>query len=103
MTSLARSADNGDPPLDLSLNVVEKKNVSMVALKREEADRKKMLRRAEQEADMLADFVRLADYIAVQALVQLVESTMQVFLLELQKPRKQGMNTTHPGRSFIRR
>ena len=95
VTTLARSTDNGEAPLDLTLaSMTEKKNMSMVALKKEEADRRKMLRRAEQEADMLSDFIRLADYVAVESLVQLIINTMEDFKEELHKPRKQGLFET---------
>ena len=73
VTSLARSADGGDSPLDLLAlgSGHDQKNKSMVALKQEEADRRNMLRRAEQERRMRADFVRLAAYVAGESLVNL--------------------------------
>lgn len=59
---------------------------SIVAVKQEQAERKKMLMRAEQEAAMLPDFIRLIDYIGVETLVELVVTTTHDFLLELLKP-----------------
>lgn len=43
---------------------------------------------------MLGDFVRLADYVAVEALVSLAVRTNEVFLAELLKPRKAGLFET---------
>ena len=54
-------------------------------------ERKKLLRRASEEAAMLADFIRLADYVTVSALVQLTVRTLNDFYAELLKPRKTGL------------
>ena len=43
---------------------------------------------------MLGDFVRLADYIAVEALVSLTIKTNENLLAELLKPRKAGLFET---------
>lgn len=68
---------------------------SIVAIKQEQAERKKMLMRAEQEAAMLPDFIRLIDYIGVETLVELVTTTTNDFLLELLKPHlRAGMFET---------
>lgn len=43
---------------------------------------------------MLGDFIRLTDYVAVEALVNLTVRTSEVFLAELLKPRKAGLLET---------
>ena len=43
---------------------------------------------------MLGDFIRLTDYVAVEALVNLTIRTNQAFLSELLKPRKAGLFET---------
>lgn len=43
---------------------------------------------------MLGDFIRLADYVAVEALVNLTVRTNEMFLTELLKPRKAGLFET---------
>lgn len=43
---------------------------------------------------MLGDFIRLTDYVAVEALVNLTVRTNQTFLSELLKPRKAGLFET---------
>jgi len=59
---------------------------SIAAVKQEQAERKKMLMRANQEAAMLPDFIRLVDYVGVEMLVELVINTTNDFLLDLLKP-----------------
>ena len=39
------------------------KSKSMFAMKQEELERRRNLKKAEEEADLLGDFIRLADYI----------------------------------------
>lgn len=43
---------------------------------------------------MLGDFIRLTDYVTVEALVNLTVRTNEVFLAELLKPRKAGLFET---------
>lgn len=43
---------------------------------------------------MLGDFIRLTDYVAVEALVNLTVRTNEIFLTELLKPRKAGLFET---------
>lgn len=43
---------------------------------------------------MLGDFIRLTDYVAVEALVNLTVRTNEVFLAELLRPRKAGLFET---------
>ncbi len=65
-----------------------------VALKEEQAERARRLRRAAMEEEMLGDFVRLVDYMTVENLVLITLNTNQEFLETLQQPRKQGIFLT---------
>jgi dynein heavy chain len=67
---------------------IAKKNQSMVSIRLESAAQKEMVNRAEQEAGMIADFIRLVDYICVESLVSLAVESHATFLSELQNPRK---------------
>lgn len=69
-------------------------NRSLVAIKQEQAEKKKMLQRAEHEAAMLPGFIRLVDYIAVESLVELAINTNKELLAELAKGRKAGLFET---------
>ena len=70
------------------------KNRSLVAIKEEQAEKARLLQRAEHEAAMLPDFIRLVDYIAVESLVELAINTNKDLLAELTKPRKAGLFET---------
>jgi dynein heavy chain len=98
VSNLAKSTDNYEALFDGrggGLSIQYEKCKSMVSAKQEQADRKRMLRRAAQEARMLVDFIRLSDYIAFENLVQLTIQTNNDFLQELQKyPRKTGLFET---------
>jgi dynein heavy chain len=96
VANLARAKEGGDSPLDLALNskLVSSSHKSIVAIKQEETERKKLLRRASEEAAMLKDFIRLADYVGVGSLVQLTVRTLADFYAELLKPRKAGLFET---------
>jgi hypothetical protein len=50
------------------------KNKSMVAIKAEQANRKRILKRASQENAMLADFIRAVDYLVVECLTEKVRT-----------------------------
>ena len=50
----------------------------------------RQLARAARECDLLPEFVRLADYVSVEALVELIVKTWAGFLAELLKPRRQS-------------
>jgi hypothetical protein len=67
---------------------IAKNNKSMVSIRLELAAQKDMVNRAEQEAGMIADFIRLVDYICVESLVSLAVESHATFLSELQNPRK---------------
>ena len=75
-------------------NTSANKFKSMTALKEEQAEKKRQLQRAEQEIAMLPDFIRLVDYMEVEALVSLVINTSGDFLLDLLKHRKNGLFET---------
>jgi hypothetical protein len=71
------------------------KSKSLVFIKQEQADRKRLQQRAATEREMLPSFIRLADYIMVESLVQLTVLTSYDFLNELLKtPRKTGLLET---------
>jgi hypothetical protein len=74
---------------------IAKKNKSMVSIRLELAAQKDMVNRAEQEAGMIADFIRLVDYICVESLVSLAVESHATFLSELQNPRK-VLKNRHP-------
>ena len=63
---------------------------SMAAAKDQEHKRRAALKRAFHEKAMLPDFVRLADYVAVEALVELAVASWASFAAELAKPRRQS-------------
>jgi len=63
---------------------------SMAALREQEVERHAKLRRAAHECHLLPEFVRLADYVAVEALVELLIKTWAGFLAELLRPRRQS-------------
>eukprot|EP00741_Cyanophora_paradoxa_P024436 tig00022075_g23593.t1 len=73
------------------------KSKSMVAVKQEQAARMKALKQAIAEAQMLGDFVRLADYMSVESLSLLTLTTMDKFLNILEVPRKTGLFFTTVG------
>lgn len=76
-------------------NPREMKTKSLVALKEERADRIRKLKTAMQEASMLGDFIRLADYMSVENLVSMCIHSHQDLLEELLKTaRKNGMFET---------
>jgi len=67
---------------------------SMVAVKKERADRLRQLKHANLEADMLGDFIRLVDYIEVEHLVLRATSTTVQFLHLLLTSTKALFQTT---------
>eukprot|EP00752_Nemacystus_decipiens_P017827 g15983.t1 len=94
VTGLPKAAEVAESPLDKMFGGAGDKGKSLVALKEEAAERRRMLQRASQEAGMLGDFIRLTDYVAVEALVNLTVRTNEMFLTELLKPRKAGLFET---------
>jgi dynein heavy chain len=76
------------------LNTVNEKTKSMQQIKKEEQDSKALVKRSENEARMLVDFIRLMDYMVVSHLVVHVLNTVDRFLIELLKIRKVGLFQT---------
>lgn len=73
----------------------QEKTKSIVAVKSEQLERKKLFKRAAEEATMISDLIRLIDYIAVESLVILAVQSCREFLQELNKtPRKTGIFET---------
>ena len=84
----ARQAKSREEALaqDLSLALQAKADV--------EQDSKALVKRSENEARMLVDFIRLMDYMVVSHLVEHVLNAVDSFLLELLKVRKVGLFQT---------
>ncbi|GMH64114.1 hypothetical protein TrST_g1151 [Triparma strigata] len=95
VANLASSVDKDDGN-DGAANLFAavEKNKSMVALKAEMADRRRILKRAEQEAGMLADFIRSVDYLIVECLAEKAIDTTDWFLGSLNQKRKNGLFET---------
>jgi len=66
----------------------------MHTIKRERAERIRLLKHAIQEANMLGDFIRLVDYMEVEHLTQIATTASAEFLRELQTQRKAFFWTT---------
>lgn len=64
------------------------KDRSMVAIKQEKIDRARAYMRAMEEAARLGDFVRLVDYLLVEAMVERVINSTDETLAVLQAPRQ---------------
>ncbi|RHY05497.1 hypothetical protein DYB25_001425 [Aphanomyces astaci] len=95
VNNLARQAHQNDDLNDLSVSVHADKTKSIVAAKHEQIQRRKLLKRAAEEASMLCDFIRLIDYITTENLVLLAVASCREFLAELSKtPRKTGLFET---------
>jgi len=54
-------------------------------MKQEELERRRNLKKAEEEADLLGDFIRLADHILVENLVLLAIDNVREFFLLLKE------------------
>ncbi|OQR86425.1 dynein heavy chain [Achlya hypogyna] len=95
VNNLARQAHHNDDLNDLAASVHADKTKSIVAAKTEQQERRKLLKRAAEEAAMLCDFIRLIDYITTENLVLLAVQSCREFLAELSKsPRKTGLFET---------
>ena len=66
------------------------KNKSMFAMRQEHLERQRALRKAEEEAQMLGEFIRLADYILVENLVLLAIDSVGAFLGMLENNKEQA-------------
>jgi dynein heavy chain len=92
--NLARTKDAYGSLDAYDMNSVNEKAKSMQQMKQEEADRRGLIQRSENEARMLVDFIRLMDYVVVSHLVDHVLNTLAVFLEEILKVRKVGLFQT---------
>eukprot|EP00899_Mesostigma_viride_P020786 jgi/Mesvir1/28709/Mv19680-RA.1 len=63
------------------------KSMSMVSIKQEKIERARTYRRVAEEANMLGDFIRLADYMLVEGLVDRAICTAEELLAILESPR----------------
>eukprot|EP00736_Rhodelphis_marinus_P004047 Rmarinus@m.11564 len=82
---------------DVTVGMSKDKSKSMVAVKQEQLARLRAVRQAQAEARQLGDFIRLADYMAVESLVTLTINTNKEFLEILQAERKNGLFFTTIG------
>ncbi|KAL8017811.1 putative bromodomain, AAA+ ATPase domain, dynein heavy chain region D6 P-loop [Plasmopara halstedii] len=77
------------------MGVNQDKTKSIVAAKAEQQQRRKLARRAVEEAGMITNFIRLVDCITIASLVNLAVHSCATFLQELNKvPRKTGLFET---------
>ncbi len=67
------------------------RNKSLVVLKNERAERKRLYLLSKSEASMLGDFVRLVDYMISESCVEVGITTQQTLLNQLLLERKTGM------------
>ena len=90
--SLAKQDPNSNT-MSYTDGTVEKAK-SLVQLKEEKSDRKKLKLRAKLEYSTLPDFIRFIDYMAIETLVALAVKTFVDFHDELIKVRKAGVFET---------
>ncbi|KAL0478288.1 dynein heavy chain [Acrasis kona] len=64
---------------DVKSTMPGKKSKSMVEVQNEMRQRTRALRKAQQESDMLGNFIRLVDYMAVENLIDLTKHTLAEF------------------------
>lgn len=95
VTNQARNNDAFEAVLQgHDLSFVNEKTKSIVTAKIEAQEKKRILKQAMEEAGMIADFIRLVDYIAVENQVALCIRSCDEFLHELLKvPRKTGYDS----------
>ncbi|KAJ0392153.1 hypothetical protein P43SY_009213 [Pythium insidiosum] len=74
-----------DAPFGNGSGSGQEKTKSIVAVKSEQQQRRKLFKRAAEEAAMISDLIRLVDYITVESLVILAVQSCREFLLELNK------------------
>ena len=80
VTTRARVSDGADMGGEEGDVKGGSKSKSMFAMRQEHLERQRALRKAEEEAQMLGDFIRLADYILVENLVLLAIDSVDGFL-----------------------
>ena len=90
VTTRARVSDGNDGVDEEGADAKGNKSKSMFAMRQEHLDRQRALRRAEEEAGMLGDFIRLADYLLVENLVLLAIDSADGFLSLLRNNKTQA-------------
>ena len=75
------------PALEAEDDLSAKKSKSMVEAQEEEEKRQRALKKAREEADMLGNFIRVSDYMAVEALVTLSKKLLDKFKVTLQETK----------------
>ena len=98
VASRVRASENGLPPGGLEKAIAatslqkSQKSKSMQQMKREAYQRARALTLARQEVAMLAQLIRLADYMVVESMLLLVMTESDSLYQDLQKPnRKSGL------------
>jgi dynein heavy chain len=90
VTTRARVSDGHDMPGDEEeLESQGSKSKSMFAMRQAHLERQRALRKATEEAEMLGDFIRLADYIMVSNLVMLAIDSVGSFVSMLVENKMQ--------------
>eukprot|EP00762_Andalucia_godoyi_P000667 ANDGO_05392.mRNA.1 hypothetical protein GUITHDRAFT_84409 len=82
------AAENGQ---SAGLQSTAKRAKSMTEMQQEEQEKIKAVKRAQAEAKMLGDFVRLVDYMVVENLIQLAMNILKEFLSNLQPSDKKKL------------
>ena len=91
---VAGHAEGSMMPLSTAVPMLDRivsrsKSRSMASIREEQETRRRALKRAAAEANVLPSFVRLVDYLAVEALASLVVSVTGAFCSELHRePRR---------------
>ncbi|EFC50386.1 predicted protein [Naegleria gruberi] len=75
------------PTLEAEDDFTAKKSKSMVEAQEEEEKRQRALKKAREEADMLGNFIRVSDYMAVESLVTLSKKILDKFKVTLQETK----------------
>nr|CAG4714465.1 unnamed protein product [Naegleria fowleri] len=75
------------PTIETEDDFSAKKSKSMVEAQEEEEKRQRALKKAREEADMLGNFIRVSDYMAVESLVTLSKKILDKFKVTLQETK----------------
>jgi len=86
----ASQSANGTPAMAVKRSTDVSKFKSMVAIKEEKAERLRRLKNAQEEAELLGDFIRLVDYMTVERLAAIGVATATE-LLSVLRTRKQPL------------
>ena len=85
----AQAPDEDEEEEGLSAKALKMK--SIVQMKEEAAERLRLRKYAQQEAEKLGDLIRLADYMVVEALADRLAVNFRELLFELRATRKEGV------------